>query len=167
MFSITVKTAEGERDYSIPTGWFELPWSKYVDFVNGDDGTIPARMSLATGIPLDVVNRLPAGTYGQLLSIVSFMFSDPSEYADYIPAEWSGVRVEKDIWGKIEHVKSHITALNGRHIYNVGAEVVATYTSKHKDDPGLDINPLPVSKVFGLVAFFLLKSQSSMSDTQN
>lgn len=151
MVKFEVITNKRVETKSVPTSWDEVTFDKYVELINYDDGTLERRIAILVGIDYDLINTLRADDIVNLIPIIAFSFeydeilntsSEPEEYKDF--------NIGLQSWAKLEKAKQAIAKLDGKDTINAGAEIVQIYTDR-------DIKNEPVTKVLGVVNFFLRK----------
>jgi hypothetical protein len=149
VITINYTTNKGESSVNLPTTWHDITWAKYVELQQEYDTQIH-RIAAFAGIEYSVLVANPL-FLASVIDAMRFMYDTPIEdYMQYIGPEYSEINVEQLEWGKFETAKQAFQ----KDMYKGGAEAVKAYCD-------IDINEQPVTKVIGLVAFFLSKSQSS------
>lgn len=139
-------------EWEIPTLWSEVKWKYYVNFMNlPKDATTFEKVCALTDCPAEIISQLSQvqkDSFHDLYSIIP----NPKDldgcmgFAD----EYESFDIGAKAWGKLQVSLEAIAKTNTLNHYNVGSEIVKTYT-------GEDINDKYVSEVLGIVCFFLLK----------
>lgn len=152
-----------EQTYQIRTNWNEVTFDQYCEIVKAKNIAFADRVSVYTGIPLDIVNQMSLMQLTAVADLVSFMESFDTVDAFALTYE-SDLTVSEQPYWKIEKVKQLLKGATNPIL--IGAEVVDIYTSDAEGNGGVKINDKPVTEVIGMCAFFLRLSQSSSSDTK-
>lgn len=151
------------KPFQIKTNWNEVTFDQYLEIVKAKNISFADRISVYSGIPLDLVNQMKLSQMDEVCDFVSFMENFETIDA-FAMAYESGLTVSEQPYWKIEKVKQLLKG-NTNPIL-IGAEVVDIYTSDADGNGGIKINDKPVTEVIGMCAFFLRLSQSSLSDTK-
>lgn len=169
----------GIEEISIPSSWHEVTYSQYCELIN-NDGDWFRRISILSGLKEDDVKRFSTDLFTIMLSRASFLNNIdellnslfiPKEYenfnvgatdiGDFISAQQELERVDNELKSRIPEPTEQ-QLLNNRAY--AGVKITRLFTQKRYDGysvPGLNISNEPVTKVLGLVNFFLLKLENS------
>lgn len=149
MVKIQLTTNQKVLKKSIPTDWDDVTFKQYVELVNFDDGTIERRVSILLGIDFELVKTIPAVDIAGIIPLISFSFNFKKlEESNNVPEEYKNFNIGQQSWSKLEECNQSIAKIEGKDSINAGADIVRIYT-------GRDINDEPITKVLGLVNFFL------------
>lgn len=158
-----IETKINSIPYDIRTNWNEVTFDQYCEIVKAKNISFADRVSVYSGIPLDIVNQMSLNQMEDVMNFVSFMESFDTVDAFALAYE-SELTVSEQPYWKIEKVKQLLKGTTNPIL--IGAEVVDIYTSDADGNGGIKINDKPVTEVIGMCAFFLRLSQSSLSDTK-
>lgn len=146
------------QTYSVPVSWSEV---KYIDFAKSREKPLTERLSIYTGIPLEIVNNIPLSEIKKIIDIVSFMDEMPDAF---VPVDLD-INVGDEHYIKMEQSRKVLETAENQWIAAI--EIVKTYTEQ-KDEKGevikkgLDISEIPVPESLGYAVFFLNKLTPSL-----
>ena len=155
-----IQTKIADTSYSIRSSWNDITFLGYCDIIMCHEEPIMNRLSVYTGIELDVLNKLTYSGIKQLMDYVEFMDS-PDDVMGFAYAYESDINIGHEWYGKLENSKQSIAKSK---IPLLGAvEVIKQYTD-------VDISNLPITKTIGQAVFFLtalLNSWKGSNDLPN
>lgn len=152
-----------DNPYPIRTNWNDVTFDQYCEIVKAKNISFADRVSVYSGIPLEIVNQMSLSQLSAVSDVVSFMESFETVDAFALAYE-SDLTVSEQPYWKIEKVKQLLKGTTNPIL--IGAELVDIYTSDADGNGGVKINDKPVTEVIGMCAFFLRLSQSSLTDTK-
>jgi hypothetical protein len=150
----------GETDYSIRSNWNEVTLDDYCEIVKAKDKALFERLSLYSGVPLEVIEQLKFKQLILLCDLLEFMDDFDSVNAFAIGYESELTIGDQEYW-KIEKAKQLLKG-NATPI-TVAAEIVELYTSDKDGNGGMKIGDKPVTEAIGMAGFFLSHCQTSLS----
>lgn len=174
-----------ETKVSIASNWSEVPFSKYVELVNKDEGKIEKVISILSGVPLEDVIQISADEFIVLTKVCIFVF-DRGDLLNHVvtPEGFENWYIGDEAWQKLEQCKNAIALCNEQPIIgtepneegvevpaiigmtpakdsiNAAAEIVKVYTGK-------DINDMPAPEAVGLANFFLFSYLNFMNGSKS
>lgn len=168
MLKLSYTNSEGEvTNVELPLTWRDVTWSKFVEYEGKEFKTALDRVFFMSGIPDIILLNNPLFLKG-VIDACSFVLDRDAlaEYENHVSKEYVALIEEKKIsnigalpWGKIETAKALIKA-NENNVNAAANGIIKEYL-------GVEINDKSCVEVIGLVAFFLRRLQSSLSDTKN
>lgn len=145
-----IKTIISKTEYPIPSSWNDVTFLKYCDVVMAHELPFMNRLSVYTGIDLEVLNKLTFGGLQHLIETTAFMDS-PDDIMAFAEGYESSINIGHETYGKMEASKQ---AIQKAKIPLLGAvETVKQYTKE-------DISELPITKTIGQAVFFLKRLES-------
>lgn len=162
MFKFTANFIDEDKEISLPESWEDVTYTQYIDLVNRDDKKWITRLSILTGLEVDIIGQLPTHVVDMFINIISFMADQSDlEKANVIPKEYEAFNYSSVEYAHHCRIMDEIKKYNeqGLNILNAAPVIVEYCTGKRKDsekfDLGLDIRQRPVTEVVGLANFFL------------
>lgn len=175
MKPLTVKVLD--QKFIVPVSWHHVKWSDYINVINLKDAKPFQYLSLKTGIPVELLEMMDINSIEILSTATSFFEGDGlkafSGFSNelnldvrrlpvkYIIASQQSIKRSIDLLG-LDEEGYKITETDLNQIFlNSAVDFVKIYT-------GEDISDKPVSDVFGIACFFLLKFRTFfMSDIKD
>lgn len=137
-----------EELISIPTNWGDVPFKKYIEFLNFDNAIDQA--SCLLGVPSTTLNKLNSEALGALFTALQFMHEAPPAY---LPKD-NQIDIGRQSYGKIEMAKSLLLQHDKPKDALIG--IAKIYTD-------IDYSDLPTDEANPVCAFFFLHSKTSLN----
>lgn len=145
-----IKTTISSIPHEIPSSWNDVTFLKYCDVVMVHDQPFMNRLSVYTGIEVDVLNKLTFPGLQQLIETTAFM-DNPDDVMAFAEGYESEINIGHETYGKMETSKQ---AIQQAKIPLLGAVTMI------KEYTGQDISNLPITKTIGQAVFFLTRLES-------
>lgn len=171
----------GEELIKVPTSWDDVSFEAYAQLVNLKSEDWMEKAAILTGQPANILRQCNEATITSMVNCIMFL-SDHDRIVQAgknTPDEFKDWDIRDTEYGQIEEVDQILGASYDKlkadlgrdpeasEVYLnrllIGHKIVEVYTrkriSKEKVLPGMDVKGEPVTKVLGLVNFFLSKYQ--------
>lgn len=141
-----------ETDYKVRTSWNEVTLKEYCEIVKAQSKDWIERLSIYSGIPLDIINKIKLKQLQILLDLVEFM-DEPDIVQAFVIGYESEMKIGEQPYWKIEKCKQLLK--DNPFPITVGAEIVELYTGDVDGNGGEKISDKPVTEVIGMCAYYL------------
>lgn len=151
-----IKVKLNDVVYQLPTSWADITFEKYCTIVAAEDGNIIARLTAASGIPVELLDKLPLSSLTSLTEVLAYTDEPNAAYLFSKPYENKEFNIGKENYSKIEEAK--ILLSKAEKPILAAAGIVKIYT-------GEDINNQPVTECLSKAGFFLAACQHFLNAT--
>ena len=137
-----------EELINIPTNWGDVPFKKYIEFLNHE--TALDQASCLLGVPTTTLNKLNSEALGALFTALQFMHEPPNAYLE----KDKEIDIGRESYGKLEMAKSLLLQHDKPKDALIG--IAKIYTE-------IDFSEVATDEANPVCAFFFLHSKSSLS----
>lgn len=130
-------------DYSFKTSFYELTFGEYLPMLLAADKPAIERLSIYTGIPVELLAQLQLQYLAHLMEVVSF--TENTDVLNALAEPYQGIYVGLETYGKMETVKRR---LKNKSLLEAVPEIVKVYTER-------DITNEPLREVWHLALFYV------------
>jgi hypothetical protein len=191
MIPFTFRFASGEEVKEIPSNWRDVSFDKFLGIYNlQKDHDVIDRISILSGIPVDKLRTCQSSSMILVIDEIKFCYdiSEVLKAASTVPADekWQKWSVGTEEWGKLEAVKQQFAVcdkqildkfmIEGKPEWeDLPPEVIEAIRLNRlnagpialKEYAGIDSSKESVLDCYGLVNFFLLKSESFLNGSRS
>ena len=141
-----------ETGYNVRTSWNEVTLKDYCEIVKAQSKEWVERLSVYSGIPVDILHKVKLKQLQILLDLVEFM-DEPDIVQAFGVGYESEIKIGEQPYWKIEKCKQLLK--DNPFPITVGAEIVELYTGDADGNGGEKISDKPVTEVIGMCVYFL------------
>lgn len=142
-----------DKEYDIPTSWIDVTYLNYAESKT-PDLPLQTKLSYQTGIPQEILSKLPLSALKQIIGIVEFFDTEP-EFFEQVDSD---MNVGNEHYIKFEQAR--LALEQSPNEWLAAIQITKIYT-------GEDISQVSVFKGLGIAAFFLTRLKSSSNDTKH